>query len=133
MTDELCKNIPDQGFIIACFRDRIIFEPYKSLDGELRFDCCELLDKETPTECHIFDKNICLHMIYRESRNDYINVILTEEEERRMDADLLYYTDMAVREEYAVRDDLPKSLRIINRYRYTEDDTLVLDGYRISY
>ena len=40
--------------------------------------------------------------------------------------------EVLVRPQYAERGDLPEKLTIINRYRYSENDTLTLENYRIS-
>jgi hypothetical protein len=37
-----------------------------------------------------------------------------------------------VKREYASREDLPEKLLVMNRYGYTENDTLALRDYRIS-
>ena len=49
-----------------------------------------------------------------------------------MDPDLLFSEDVLVKKEYAALRGIPEKLRVISRYRYSENDTLVLDLYRIS-
>ncbi len=45
---------------------------------------------------------------------------------------LLFAEEVLVKPRFAASGRLPKKLKIINRYRYSEYDTLVLDNYRIS-
>ena len=49
-----------------------------------------------------------------------------------MDPDLLYVEEPLLREEYAGRAEFPNRLKIVNRYSYSENDTLVLVNYRIA-
>ena len=84
-------------------------------------------------ECHLFDEEREYRMIRREQRGDRVEVVLTRAEEEGMDPDLLYEEEPLVREEYARRAGLPKRLRIINRYAYSRNDTLVLVNYRIAF
>ena len=80
-----------------------------------------------------FDRENDYRIVFRESRGDICRNLLTEEEERHIDADLIFVEEHLIKEEYAKRGGFPKKLRIINRYRYSDNDTLVLDNYRISY
>ena len=124
---------PRKGFVLACFRGAVVFEPYRIRDGILSFEGCEAFQEETPRECHFFDENTEYRMVFRESRNDRIELVLTKEEEAGMDPDLLFEEDVLVQKEYAREGIHPKRLRIISRYRYTENDSLALKNYRISY
>lgn len=49
-----------------------------------------------------------------------------------MGPELLYEEEVLVRDEYAGKPGLPDRLKIVNRYMYTENDTLVLKNYRIA-
>ena len=71
-------------------------------------------------------------LIARESGGDFIERVLTAEEEQNMDPDLIYEQETLVKREYASREDLPEKLLVMNRYGYTENDTLALRDYRIS-
>ena len=46
-----------------------------------------------------------------------------------MDPDLLYEEDVLVKDEYSGKSGLPERLKVINRYMYTENDTIVLKNY----
>lgn len=127
------ETAPRKGFLLAYFKGAMVFEPYSIRDGILSFDGCEAFRDETPRECHLFDENTEYRMIQREARNDRIELVLTREEEEGMDPDLLFEEEVLVKKEYAREGTHPERLRIVSRYRYTENDSLALKNYRISY
>ena len=49
-----------------------------------------------------------------------------------MDPDLIYVEEPLVSDRFRDRPGLPERLRVVNRYEYTPNDTLVLRNYRIS-
>ena len=61
-----------------------------------------------------------------------IEVVLDAEEEKEMEPDLLFEDEMLLREEYCTERVGIRKLKGVNRYRYTEYDTMTLDNYRIS-
>jgi len=124
------EQLPDSGYLIAHLESSLIFEPYTVKDGKLFFHGSELIEKEKIKECHYRDREYSL--IFRESRGDFIERVLTAEEEQKMNPDLIYEQEMMIKKEYACREDLPEKLLIINRYYFTENDTLALRDYRIS-
>ena len=125
------EMIPEKGYVIAVFEDKTLFEPYEVIDGKPVFEGCALVDDDPPLECHFFDENRELRIIRRESRDNTI-VLLEGSEEALIESDLLYTQHVLVKREYADRADLPNKLRIINRFVYSENDTLILNNYRIS-
>ena len=127
------EGIPQEGYCILSFRDALLFERYEYRDGKLCFPGSDRLERELPYDCRFFDREKDCHLVFRESRGDICKTVLTEEEEKAMDPDLVYAEEVLVREEFAGREGLPKKLLIVNRYRYTEYDTLTLKNYRISY
>ena len=126
------EKAPRKGCLLAYFRNALIFEPYIIENGRLLFEGSEAWQHEIPKECHLFDAEQEYRMICREARNDRVEIVLTMQEEQAMDPDLLYEEDAVVKEEYARRNDMPQKLKIINRYRFTENDTLVLSNYRLA-
>ena len=48
------------------------------------------------------------------------------------DPDLLFEEEMLVKPEYASDGRLPGKLKIVNRYRYSESDTLTVEDYRLA-
>lgn len=123
--------IPEKGYVIAVFEDKTLFEPYKLNEGKPVFEGCALFDDDPPLECHFFDEARELRIIRRESRDNTI-VLFERSEESLIESDLLYTQHVLVKQEYADRGDLPEKLRIINRFLYSENDTLILSNYRIS-
>ena len=101
-------------------------------NGKPCFAGMDSFREEEPRECHLFDDRTECRIILRESVGDRIRIILTREEELAMDPDLLFEEQVLVKPEYSDRTDLPKKLTVINRYRYSESDTLTLENYRIS-
>lgn len=101
-------------------------------DGELFFEGCEALRGEIPRECHLFDDERECRRVYRESAGDWIEGLFTRAEEREMESDLLFEEEVLVKPQYADTGRLPRKLTIMNRFRYSECDTLTLDNYRIG-
>ena len=125
-------QLPEAGYVIAQLRSALLFEAYTVKDGKLLFQGSECLEKEPVKECHFFTRDREYRLVARGSRGDFIERVLTAEEEQAMDPDLLYEQEMLVKKEYTCRGDLPEKLLVMNRYRFTENDTLALKDYRIS-
>lgn len=53
-------------------------------------------------------------------------------EEELWDPDLLFVQDVLVKKEYTDIPGIPEKIRVINRYSYSENDTLVLQDYRLA-
>ena len=127
------EQIPKAGYVIVQLKSTLLFEPYTVENGKLLFQGSEHLEEEPLKECHFFSRDREYRLIARESRGDFIERVLTAEEEQYMDPDLIYEQETLVKREYASREDLPEKLLVMNRYGYTENDTLALRDYRISY
>ena len=132
MQSFLYDGAPQKGYILAYYPHALVFEPYEMKDGNPCFAGMEAFAGEEPRECHLFDDRTECRIIKRESAGDTIRLLLTREEERAMDSDLLFEEEVFVKPQYANRPELPGTLRIINRYRYAERDVLTLENYRIS-
>ena len=132
MDSFLARNAPAVGYILACYPEALVFEPYTMKDGEPLFEGCEALRGETPLECHLFDGERECRRVYRESAGDWVERLFTRAEEREMDPDLLFEEEVLVKPRYADTGRLPRKLTIMNRFRYSEFDTLTLDNYRIG-
>ena len=129
--NRILENAPRSGFVIACLKDQLIFAPYEIHNGVLMvegWDCPDFTDAE---ECHFFDASREYRRIYRSARRDMIEMILTAEEEQSMDPDLIFVEEVLVKPQYTESGYIPAALTIVNRYRYSEYDTIVLDDYRI--
>ncbi len=124
--------LPKKGYVMAYFQDALVFEPYEVKGGRIVCGCSERLEKELPRECHFFDADREYRMLLREARGDIIETVLTKEEEEEMDPDLLFRDEGLVREEFSSKPGMPEKLCVINRYVFSENDTLILKSYRIS-
>lgn len=126
------EKIPKKGLVMAYFHETLLFSPYE-IDGEqLRMTAENAFEKEEPYECHFFDGTKEYRRIKRAARGDVIERILTEEEEKDLPGELLFTEDMLVKREYVQIPGIPEKLRVINRYQYSENDTLILKDYRIA-
>ena len=130
--NRILENAPASGFVIACLKDRLVFAPYKICNGVFAaegWDCPDFTEAE---ECHFFDDSREYRRIYRSARRDVIETVLTAQEEQAMDPDLVFVEEVLVKPQYAQTGKIPSTLTIVNRYRYSEYDTIVLEDYRIS-
>ena len=126
------EKLPKQGLVMAYFKERLFFSPYSVQDGSIVLPEKTIFFDEEPYECHFFDCRKEYRRILRASRGDIIEQILTEEDETKMPKDLVFTEDVLVKKEYASIAGIPKKLRIVNRYEYSENDTLVLRNYRLA-
>ena len=126
------EKAPGKGYVMAYFPGELVVEAYTLRDGECIYDGWEKYKDRIPGECHLFDENFEYRMIRRESAGDSIELILTREQEDQMDPDLLYIQRILVKEQFRKDETIPKQIVIVNRYEFTENDTLVLKNYRIS-
>ena len=125
-------KLPQKGLVMAYFKEKLLFSPYEVTGGELKLSDRELFEKEEPYECHFFDDKTEYRLIKRSARKDVIERTLTREEEADMPPELLFSEDVLVKPEYTGMPGIPEKLRVVNRYRYSENDTLVLKDYRMA-
>ena len=130
--NRILENAPAVGFVTAYLKDQLIFAPYKICDGIFIADGWENPDFTMAEECHFFDSSREYRRIYRSARRDLIETVLTAQEEQSMDPDLIFVEEVLVKPKYTQTGRIPSTLTIINRYRYSEYDTIVLEDYRIS-
>lgn len=130
--NRILKHAPPRGFVIACLKDQLVFAPYEIRNGVFSAEGWEFPDFTTAEECHFFDDSREYRRIFRSARRDLIETVLTAQEEKCMDPDLIYREEVLVKPDYAEKPGLPSKLTITNRYRYSEHDTIVLEDYRIS-
>lgn len=123
---------PERGCLLAIFDDVVVFEPYRVLDGRLVYEGCEALADKMPIRCHLFDQDTEYRMVARASRGDCIEQVFSVRDEDGLDPDLLYVDTMLVQGRF-VKPGVPDAIKVVNRYRYTDGDTLVLDTYRLGW
>ena len=128
----LTDRIPGQGLLLAEGREKLAFVPYVYREGKIwveEQDQSGFLDWD---KCIFFNRDTEYRRIRRGARGDVIETVLTAEEEEKMPPDLLYTEEVLVKPQYTAREGIPEKLRIVNRYRYSENDTLVLEDYRVA-
>ena len=119
--------------LYALLKRGLIYTSYQIKAGKILLARGEMFDIDELKEGHFFDEKKEYRLIRRESRNDLLKLLFTEAEEQEMDRDLLMEEKVLVKSEYIdFAAGVSGSLRIINRYAYSEDDTLVLRNYRIA-
>lgn len=132
MDSFLLENAPARGYYLAYYQNALVFEPYEITDGRLLFEGCEAFRGQLPRECHLFDEDTECRIVFRSHPGGPVRLVLTRGQELETDPDLLYEEEVLVKPEYASGGRRPKTLKIMNRYRYSEYDTLTLENYRIS-
>lgn len=130
--NRILEKAPASGFVIACLRDQLIFAPYKICNDVFTAEGWDCPDFTQTEECHFFDDSREYRRICRSARRDVIETVLTAQEEQSMDPDLIFVEEVLVKPQYAETGRLPSTLTIVNRYRYSEHDTIVLEDYRIG-
>ena len=70
---------PQKGLMLAYLQGGLLFEPYEIEDGRIVFDGCDAYQDFCPAECHLFDTDTEYRMIFRESRGDTVEVVLTRQ------------------------------------------------------
>ena len=133
MLDYEVEKMPEKGLFYGRLKKEILYTSYCVKDGTISFAKGEVPDPDELTEGHFFDGKKEYRLIKRESRNDLLKLCFTEEEEKAMDKDLLMEETVLVKEEYVdASAGVCDHIRIINRYAYSKDDTLVLRNYRLA-
>lgn len=129
---QLTDQIPSCGLLLAYYASELLFVPYEVRNAALCIPGGALREDDIPREMHFFNEKEEYRVVRRSFHRDYVILCLTGEEEDQMDPDLVFSEEVLLRPEYAGRKGCPERIRIVNRYRYSEYDTLVLDNYRLS-
>ena len=132
MTNRIIDKAPLSGYIIAYTDEHVVYSSYKIVDNEIAIDSIYDNVIDNSYEFHFFDDNMEYRLIRREARNDIVELLVTSDEEKDMDEDLIFVEDVLVSPQYLTDNTLPDKIRIVNRYKYSDNDTLVLDNYRIA-
>lgn len=126
------SKAPASGrILIVTEAGEIIFEQYTQAEGKLRFPRMERLEGTLIRRCHCFDESAEYRYLCVGDSQRVIESVNTVQQEADMDPDLLYEDDMILSEQFAPDAGIWK-LRVINRYRYTEANTLAVDDYRLG-
>ena len=124
--------IPAEGYLIAVFKDRILFERYRKKADGLAFPGAEALGGDALLRLHCFDRDTEYRLLVTDDGDRLVEVVFDAEEEKAMEPDLLFEDEMLVRPEYRTDRIGIEKLKVVNRYRYTDFDTMTPDNYRIS-
>ncbi len=128
----LSDKIPGEGLILAEGKDTLVFVPYTFRDGKILVDGEDRTDLLNADVCHLFDRDTEYRRVRRMARNDIVETVQTAAEEAAMDKNLVYQEEVLIKPRYTGHPGMPETLIIVNRYRYSKYDTLVLDDYRIG-
>ncbi len=128
----LSDRIPREGLLLAEGKDMLVFVPYTYRDGMIFVDGEDRTELLNADVCHLFDHDTEYRRVRRMARKDTVETVLTAAEEAVMDWNLVYQEDVMIKPRYTGRPGMPETLMIVNRYRYSEYDTLVLEDYRIG-
>ena len=117
INSKLFKEIPCSGFIYAVFKENVIFEKYELSKEGFDFESALEYAKQPLKELHCFDGKVEYRAIAKDSSrtSSFIEKIVSEEEERDMPSELLFYDEMMLEDRF-VKCGLDK-IKIVNRYR----------------
>lgn len=126
------RKAPEAGWILAVSVDgEILFERYRSDGEKLCFPGAERLEGKQITRCHCFDEQAEYRYLCVGQRRRVIETVCSAAQESDIDPDLLYEDEQILEQRYAPGPGVWK-IRVINRYRYGETDTLVLENFRLG-
>ncbi len=128
----LSDRIPVEGLLLAEGKDTLVFVPYTYREGKILVDGEDRTGLLNADVCHLFDRDTEYRRGRRRARKDTVETVLTAAEETAMDRNLVYQEEVMIKPRYTGRPGMPETLIIVNRYRYSEYDTLVLEDYRIA-
>ena len=126
-------RIPAEGYLIAVFKNRILFERCRKETDGLCFPGEEEIRTEELLRLHCFDRDTEYRLLVTDDGDRLVELVLNAEQEKAMEPDLLFEDEMLVRPEYRPEQIGIQKLKVINRYRYTAFDTMTPDNYRISF
>ena len=81
---------------------------------------------------HCFDEQMEYRYLRVNEGGDAVEGLFTAEQEATMDPDLVYVDQMVLNEAYAPKDGGIWTLNVVNRYRWTENNALELENYRMA-
>lgn len=123
-------SIPDSGYILAFAYDITFFSKYKKENAKLLFDQSDRFVDVEYKNIHCFDEKTEYRLVSINNGNNIFEIQVFENEEQNMDDNLIFYDEMVIDDKY--KDAGLDKIKIINRYKYSKYNTLVLDNYRLS-
>lgn len=129
VSENYLGNIPANGYCMAVCYDGVFFGKYK-IDGDNIITDALPATVSQFKELRLFNKESEYRLRYV-SGNKYEN-IFDSDEEKNVDKDLIYIDEMLLKDIYKNTSGLEKII-VVNRYKYTDYNTITLDNYRITY
>lgn len=121
------KAVPKEGYVLACFRQKVWFQKFHSSDSELKE--CISKQEDTLLELHVFDSKQEYRLIRCES-GDFIEVVVSDEREFAKKAETEKKTEtVRVESKY---DDILQYLQIVNYIDYDKHGMLYVNNYRLA-
>lgn len=122
--DRLTKvgEAPGQGWLLACFRKKVVFVQYCSLE-EVR----EHIAQGELLELHLFDQDKEYRAILSQSRR-YPSGVVETVVDFRLDKETTYNEEVYLETEYRY---LGEKIQICNHLAYDENGMLEIDNYRL--
>ncbi len=125
-------EMPDSGYILAYLRSGVVFAAYEKDERGIHFEGDECLAQDELLECHCFDEQREYRLLKSGDERGMREFIITSAQESAMDPMLLKEEAVLIKEAYATVPGAVERLRVVNRYRYDENDALVLENYRLA-
>ena len=123
---------PRRGWLFAETERGPVLERYVIVDGEPDFPGSERLKGVPVLRLHCFDGQTEYRFLRVDEDGDAVEGLFTAGQEAAMDPDLVYADKMVLKEAYAPKDGGVWTLDVVNRYRWTENDSLELENYRMA-
>lgn len=126
------EKIPRHGHIFAYFRTGILFAEYVVKDSVLYFAGDGEVDWDDILGCHCFNEKFEYRMLISQRNGKLTEMIISEEQEKQMPAELLKEEVVLIKSRYWKNPDVSSRLRIVNHYRYDKNDVLYVYNYRLA-
>ena len=120
-------DAPKDGYVLACFRQEVLFQRFDSSDSGLKERISG--QQDTLLELHVFDTDQEYRLIRCES-GDYIETVVSDEGELVKKAETEIKTE-TVRLESRY-DTMMQYLQIVNYIHYNENGMLYVYNYRLA-
>ena len=123
------EKAPASGWILIINDDGSVLDKYEITDGEIHLSRHKTVKYQSVRRMHCFDKS--KEYRYININGNITQTICTAEEESEMEQDLLFEDYMIVSDRFIPKENGIWKICLVDRYRYGETDTLVLNGYRL--
>lgn len=115
----MIKNAPNKGYLLTYGDNKVELYPYDLTKDKINF-------KEQTY--HLFDEQKEYRRFY--SNGKLHEIIISSDEEKAMDKDLLYAEEIELEDIY--KSNTYNKIKIVNRYKYKNNNSLCLVNYRLA-